>query len=325
MTSVGGQDFSFVLMAMPEITVRSIDREEIDLFVSIPDGTPNDSLKSYILNQWAIGESKPEWCFIASLGDRQVARVAYWTFEREPNDLKLGPWYLEWTDDFVAFGKALFEQSAAMLAEQAVRTLEARIFSQRTPQFDEREFVLRASGFTLEQEKTRFEFDNADLLTIQPQHLRFELVTDQNQDELIEIVTDVMAHSPDRADQKAVTLSGAAKAALNRIQMLKEIDSEKSNWFFGYSPENELVGCVIGQRVGANRAAINYIGARSDQRAKGFGTMLVKHGTEMLANAGFKMIVADTDNMNLPMINALKHCGFIPREILKAYVKQLNH
>jgi ribosomal protein S18 acetylase RimI-like enzyme len=305
------------------IEVRPIITDEIDLFASIPDGSPNEALKSYILHQWEIGESKSEWCFIASIDDRQIGRVAYWTFASEPLDLKLGPWYLEWTDDFVQIGKKLFAESARLLEEQSIRSIEARIFSIRTPQFDEREFVLKHSGFTLEQEKIRFLFDEPGLLSSIPQSLAFEPISSLNEAQFLATIKDAMTASLDRADRIVIDEAGADKAALDRVQMLAEIDSDLTHWYLGYHNE-EVVGFVIGQRLGEERAVINYIGTVASVRGKGYGKMLLKHATESLLRSGYKSIIADTDTLNKPMLDTLEACGYIPQEMIKSYILKLE-
>ena len=302
-------------------TVRPIDAEEIDLFVSIPDGVPNVSLRDHIEAQWNSGESKPEWCFVLEDETSYLGRAAFWGFDTK--DLNLGAWYVDWDTDKIQDGVTLIEGCCEGLQQMGIRSAEARLFSDRTTQLEERNAILIAAGFTLVQDKKRFSLE----LPVESVSTG-EITLEQPSGPIVEIfqplVEQAMLHSLDRADRLDLGLDDSPIAAKSRIDLLLNIDPDFSGWLIARNADAEVVGFVITQRFNSTIGVINYIGVLPNFIGKHYSLDLLRGAVSHLTKTGYSGVIAETDVENLPMLRALSDCGFQERSATRVLIKWLN-
>ena len=154
-------------------------------------------------------------------------------------------------------------------------------------------------------------------LTSVPNRLHFHAAMKDTTQILIKAVSQVMAHSKDRSDQKAVALHGAQNAANRFISQAGDyFHYELSWWQLAYNQQNELVGFVLPvtfpncQKDGLEEATIYYVGVLPQHRGHGYAYDLLCQCTHIMQKVGIWRIYCDTDVHNTPMIETFKRAGY---------------
>jgi ribosomal protein S18 acetylase RimI-like enzyme len=75
-------------------------------------------------------------------------------------------------------------------------------------------------------------------------------------------------------------------------------------------PAGELVGLVSGRLMPTGRAFVLFVGVCRDHRGRGHGRELLAWQTRELVASGATVLIADTDNANVPMAGAFADVGW---------------
>lgn len=296
------------------ISVRSIAADELDRFHSV--GEPAADIQKNLRALWRDGLSRAAWCFFAEVDGAPIGLAAYWAFPDTPHDMSLTTLELPWRDDPVAVGRTLLAESLAALRAGGATSIECKLYNSETF-LDQRHAVLRASGFEMVQEKLRFEAPPSS----PPASIRltFHSRNEVGEDAFRDAIRRVTSGTLDRKDMAAVSRIGPEAAAAESFDMLRSIDDDGGRWKLAFDSENRLVGLIVAHHLRKDLGAINYIGVVPEFRGRGYVNDLLAEGMRMLAPLGLGKVVADTDALNVPMVDAFKRAGYAQAERLWLY------
>jgi ribosomal protein S18 acetylase RimI-like enzyme len=153
------------------------------------------------------------------------------------------------------------------------------------------------------------------LIEVSPR-LTFEPVKARQDNQLISVVTSVMALSLDASDQKRVE-DDPHTAAEGFLDSAREDFSYQPEWWqFGINENGDIIGFVLpvifngGAKEGLEEGTIYYLGVLPEYRGLGFATDLLAQGTRTLQEIGVWQVFCDTAIANEPMISAFKRVGY---------------
>ncbi|WP_406456294.1 GNAT family N-acetyltransferase [Streptomyces sp. NBC_00876] len=309
-----------MLDAPLDLTIRPISGpEELALFLSLPyvlDHELADDLES--------GRRRPEWMWVALLGERVVARIAWWSQDgKEP--LVLDFFDLDDTLPEPARGEAglrlLEAATAAVVPAGAPRPEYGRYVP---PDWREdpavrdaveaRIRVMERTGARMLVERLRLEWRPGTPVPADSGRLRFRPVS--GREDLLALMTPVMEGTLDAHGRQDLASGLSARAAAE-----KQYDEELANystpqewWRIAELPDGEPVGFVIPARNNYN-PIIAYIGVLPSQRGHGYIDEILAEGTRVLAaQDGVERIRAATDLGNVPMAKSFERLGYVSFE-----------
>jgi N-acetylglutamate synthase-like GNAT family acetyltransferase len=272
---------------------------------------------------WEEGKSKDAYCFIGELNGKPVAKIGFWAFPEDPENLKMFCLTVPWDEEDLKSGKELIEKSFDSLRKFSINSIEYRLYSDRTKNFAAQKKLLESSGFSLLQTKVRLEgkADNLYFSSSSDSRLCFKTIEEVGESTFIEAIKRVTDKTLDRQDLISTIENGKEYTANEYFTTLKSLHYAPEWWRILFSPEDELIGIVIPQKLDEDLGAINYIGVVPEMRGKGFVNELLMDGNKILLENGLKTILADVDSSNYPMINALKRLGFTETDSMWVYKK----
>ena len=180
---------------------------------------------------------------------------------------------------------------------------------------------LRASGWRLLVERRHYEFaPGADLAADVPVSLTFEQLTDPADPRLAACHREVMRDTLDAHDAATVARVGFDEGCREALAFLLESDPvDCIN--LAFDSEGEPVGFVSGLVRPNGRAFILFVGVAHDHRGHGYGRQLLAWQTRRLLEAGATVLIADTDNQNVPMAKAFAEVGWPQTETRLDFVR----
>ncbi|MFJ2398032.1 GNAT family N-acetyltransferase [Streptomyces sp. NPDC087843] len=304
-------------MDLNSLTIRPITgRDELSLYSRLP----------YLLNEeladdLAQGRRRPEWMWVALLGDRLVARAAWWS---RPGDA--APHLL----DILDVDDGLPDASARV--EIGVRLLHAALpavvpngsplpeSSRLVPPdwrdsavtrraIEDRMTILERTGATLFVERLRLEWRRGSPLPEPGGRLAFRPPHEDH--ELLPLMTRVLDGTLDAHSRHDLTrMSAGATAARHYEDELARYASPKDWWRVAVLPDAEPVGFVIPAHNGYN-AIIAYLAVLPQHRGRGYIDDILAEGTRVLARQDVPRVRASTDLGNVPMANAFRRAGYV--------------
>ena len=266
-------------------------------------------LANVVRSFWKDGQSSPDWCFVAEDQGQPVGRVFFHSLS-SPTELAMFGTYLHWQSDFFEPGKTLLGAALARLKETGVTSVDHAIYDIYDPSPARQQELIESVGFRQYQEKRRFVWKDPGAAVEVPARLAFRPLSDVGEDAFTRAVQRVTEGTLDREHQVRVTESGAQEAARRYMQELKDADLQPTWWMLGYLADGTLCGLVVPQKLSDAEGTINYIGVVPEQRGNGYGLDLLRKGTALLQQGGFKDVAAETDSENTPLNAELELAGY---------------
>ncbi|MGV9350285.1 GNAT family N-acetyltransferase [Streptomyces spiralis] len=301
---------------MPSLSIRPITgREELSLFSRLPY-----VLDEELADDLVQGRRRPEWMWVAVLGDRLLARAAWWGRRGDATPVVLD--VLDVDDslpapDRIDIGVRLLRTAmAATLPNGSPPPEYSRLIppdwrdgttSRRI--VEDRMAILERTGARLFVERLRLEWrpgtpipEPSGRLTFRPPH---------NHPEMAALMTRALDGTLDAHSRHSLTrMSADAVATRHYEDELARYPSPKEWWRVAMLPDAEPVGFVIPAHNGYN-AIIAYIAVLPEHRGKRYVDDILAEGTRVLARQNIPRVRASTDLGNVPMAHAFERAGYI--------------
>ncbi len=169
---------------------------------------------------------------------------------------------------------------------------------------------LRGAGWRLLVERRHYEFQPpAGLGDGVPTGLFLEQPTGPDDPRLVACHREVMRETLDAHDAELIEKVGFEQACRESLASLVEADPVECIRL-ATDPAGELVGLVSGRLMPIGRAFALFVGVCRDQRGRGHGRELLAWQTRELVASGATVLIADTDNTNVPMARAFADVGW---------------
>lgn len=292
-------------------TIRPIRDDEVALIASVgttPEGAAR--MGAFLAEIFALGESKPAWCFLAFAHGVPVARVIYVGLNVHAGDFVLNGLALPWSDDPVPVGQALLTASRAQMGE-AVKTLGVAVWAD-DPHAEAKTGLMQALGWPLSQDRRRYERRAHADAGGAPSRLRFRSAETVGREAFVSAVAEATRGTLDQALADDVERLGLQTAAERHWEDLTHMDGRTARYELAYDAADALVGLIVPHCHGGEMGIIGYIGVVPAQRGHGYVRDLLRRGVETLeaTEPSLTHIVADIDAVNAPMAQALDATGF---------------
>ena len=172
---------------------------------------------------------------------------------------------------------------------------------------------LRDAGWRLLVERRHYEFEPppglAQRATTYPTSLRFVQMTDPADPRLAACHREVMRDTLDAHDQALVERVGFEEACLQSLEYLVTADPV-DRIHLALDERGDVVGIVSGHVWPSRRGVVLFVGVCRDHRGRGYGRQLLAWQTLRNLAAGAEVLVADTDNANVPMAQGFADVGW---------------
>ena len=189
----------------------------------------------------------------------------------------------------------LFAAAAADVHSPVVRPLAA---------------LLGRHGWRLLVERRHYEFaPPKDLGAAVPLHLRLEQVQDPADPRLAAVHRQVMRGTLDAHDAATVSRVGFEAACRESLDLLLASDPVDCIRL-ALDERGDVVGLVSILTTATRRGFVLFVGVAHDHRGRGIGRGLLGWASRQFVEAGVEVVVADTDNANLPMAAAFAAVGW---------------
>jgi GNAT superfamily N-acetyltransferase len=180
---------------------------------------------------------------------------------------------------------------------------------------------LRAAGWQLLVERRHYEFEPPPGLAADaPVDLIFEQLTDPADQRLVACHREVMRDTLDAHDAATVARVGFDEGCREALAFLLESDPVECI-HLAFDTDHQPVGFVSGLNRPNGRAFILFVGVAHDHRGHGYGRQLLAWQTRRLLEEGATVLIADTDNQNVPMAKAFADVGWPQTETRIDFVR----
>ena len=180
---------------------------------------------------------------------------------------------------------------------------------------------LEAAGWRLLVERRHYEFvPDGDLAAAVPVALTFEQVTDPADPRLADCHRELMRDTLDAHDAATVARVGFDEGSREALAFLLENDPVECIHLASDSA-GEVVGLVSGRVHPNGRGFILFVGVAHDHRGHGYGRQLLAWQTRQLLKGGASVLIADTDNQNVPMVKAFAEVDWPQTETRLDFVR----
>lgn len=263
----------------------------------------------HLNDTFASGRRRPEWVWSVRRGDGPPLGAVSGLGSAYPDDRVHVLDLLALPDDPDA--------ASALVAHATTqaRCDEATIFAPTGSRFDDAALAplvepLQAAGWRLLVERRHYEFvPDPALGRDVPTDLAFERPTDPGDPRLAACHREVMRDTLDAHDTALVHRSGFDEACRESLAFLLESDPVECI-HLASDASDEVVGMVSGLVVPSGRAFVLFVGVAARARGNGYGRQLLAWQTRRLLEEDPTMLIADTDNDNLPMARAFADVGW---------------
>jgi ribosomal protein S18 acetylase RimI-like enzyme len=169
---------------------------------------------------------------------------------------------------------------------------------------------LSDAGWELLVERRHYEFEPAPGLgTHDTTELRVERLSDPADARLVACHREVMRDTRDAHDRELVDRLGFDRACAESLHYLVTADPV-DHIHLALDAAGEVVGMVSGTVLETKRGVVSFVGVAHDHRGRGYGRQLLAWQTGRLLEGGSRVLIADTDNDNLPMARAFADVGW---------------
>lgn len=294
------------------------DAEAVDLLLSSPAplDTPTQHrfrTELHLLDAFSTGRRRPDWVWAVQDEHREPLGVVAALGADRPSERAYVLDVFGLPDDPDVARELTDRATAAFLAAGGD---EACIFAPPGAVYDAPELqpltgALAATGWRLFVERRHYEFTpDAALADAQPTTaLSFTRVTDPDDPALARCHREVMRETLDAHDADRVARLGFDAACAQSLADLLEADPVDCI-HLARNASGELVGMVSGRTMPTERAFVLFVGVALEHRGRGYGRELLAWQTCRLLADGATVLIADTDNANLPMARAFADVGW---------------
>ncbi len=294
--------------------LRPVRADELGTFAALP-GEPerNAAIREYVARMVASGAMRPEWCFVAEAAGAAVGSVAYWTLPGMDAPLDLVLLEAPWDEPGLDAGALILAHALRGMrrlgAETAGHVLDAPPAAPQWQHHPERRAALLArAGFALRRETIRVEWTGGDPPP-EPRRLTFRPLEEVGDAAFVDAIARVSAGTLDREIRGERERQGAAAAARELFDDLRQLGHRPGWWELAFAPGGDLAGLVLPATIPA-ASTIGYVGVVPEHRGHGYVDDLLARAMATLHAAGPARIVADTDVANAPMAAAFRRAGF---------------
>ena len=169
---------------------------------------------------------------------------------------------------------------------------------------------LREAGWRLLVERRHYEFEPPPGLGEGVGTVLFlDQPTGPDDPRLVACHREIMRETLDAHDAALVERSASSRP----VARASPSSSTPTRWSASGSPPTpagSLVGLVSGRLMSSGRAFVLFVGVCRDHRGRGYGRELLAWQTRELIASGATVLIADTDNTNLPMARAFADVGW---------------
>lgn len=272
-------------------------------------GPASGPFSEWVRARHADGESRPAWCFVSRGRDSSVvARCGFWATPHEP---EVGRMFgLRWRPSVSTSSRVEFvRECVSAVREDGLERLEARVYSSQE-EHEQLLACLAAAGFTEQQQKVRLERAGDVRPPRSPGRVSFRSLESAGRVAFVDAIERVTHDTLDRLDEREARELGSRAAAELTFDLLSDMHREPGWWELAFNGDGTMVGLVVPQVLGAGVGVINYIGVVPERRGTGLVDDLLARGT-WRASHGTERIVAETDERNRPMRDALLRHGYV--------------
>ena len=282
---------------------------------------------SYVLDHelnddFADDHRRPEWAWVATDGDRLLARLAWWTTPGGAVPLQLDFFDIDDTlphADRDEIGLRLFETAAAAVFPPGARLPEYSRFvppdwhedSAAREVVESRTRVLERAGARLLVERLRLQWTPSSPLPKSTGRLAFRPVVDR--EDLLALMVSVMEATLDAHSQADLASGLRPREAAQRHYdgEFAGFSSPHAWWRIAELPDGGgPVGFVVPAR-NSYHPIIAYLGVLPAHRGNGYIDDILAEGTRILAAEGVDRIRASTDLGNVPMAKSFARAGYV--------------
>lgn len=297
--------------------VYSITEKEMNKFTSFSQDSTN--FGKTVKSLWDDGLSLPEWCFVIEEEGKTVGRIGYWAPPDNKKDIHIFGLLLPWeSKNAQSIGQELLNKSLQEVKMQGAKSVDCQVHSSDGKSFFMSKQIYEAIGMEQIQSKKSFIISDRLYEFKNETRLFYKSLREVGEKFFIETILEVTKATLDQEDELSVLNSGAEEAAKDYFNILKSIDYSIDNWFIGYK-NNKCIGLIIPQKLKDNVGAINYIGVIPEERGNGYVADLLNKGVKNLFSRDIDKIIADIDDLNFPMENALLKAGFKEEKKILVY------
>ena len=267
---------------------------------------------SHLRDSFGSGRRRPAWVWaLRPAGGRPLGVVAAFG-SPAPDDQVLV------LDHFgLPADPALAAELVARATAEAVAggAEEVGIFAPTDLTFDDPSLAplagpLRAAGWRLLVERRHYELEPPPGLGRGvPTELFLDPPAGADDPRLAECHREIMRETLDAHDAALVERVGFDQACRESLAYLLEADPVECIRL-ATDASGALVGLVSGRLLPTGRAFVLFVGVCRDHRGHGYGRQLLAWQTRELVASGATVLVADTDNSNLPMALAFADVGW---------------
>ena len=169
---------------------------------------------------------------------------------------------------------------------------------------------LHAAGWRLLVERRHYEFEPPPgLASDATTSLRFERLSDAHDPRLVACHREVMRDTLDAHDAEAIKRLGFDGGCAESLEFLVTADPV-DRIHLAFDERGDVVGMVSGDVQEGGRAAVLFVGVAHDHRGHGYGRQLLAWQTQQLLAGGATVLIADTDNENVPMARGFADVGW---------------
>ena len=170
--------------------------------------------------------------------------------------------------------------------------------------------ALDSAGWRLLVERRHYSFAPApDLAADAVTDLRFERMSDAEDPRLVACHREVMRDTLDAHDRALIDRHGFDRACEESLQFLVTADPV-DRIHLAFNCSGEVVGMVSGDVLPQQRGVVNFVGVVRDHRGHGYGGQLLAWQTQQVLASGATILIADTDNENVPMARHFADVGW---------------
>lgn len=268
---------------------------------------------THLRDTFASGRRRPAWVWSVRYADDPTPLGVVAAFGADaPDDRVFVLDHFGLPDD-PAVARALVAHATAEAV--AAGAEEAGIFAPTDAAFDDASLArlagpLREAGWQLLVERRHYEFEPPPGLG---EGVGTRLFLDQptgpDDPRLAACHREIMRDTLDAHDAALVEKVGFEQACRESLAFLLDADPVECIRL-ATDASGSLVGLVSGRLMSSGRAFVLFVGVCRDHRGRGFGRELLAWQSRELIASGATVLIADTDNTNLPMARAFADVGW---------------
>ncbi|WP_433436781.1 GNAT family N-acetyltransferase [Nonomuraea sp. CA-141351] len=259
---------------------------------------------------------RPEWTWIAEVGDRVVGRALWWGPRGSEYPVALDCLDVDPTvGERTVVAAELIRAALAGFPRPVQYAIKAagswRDDADTSAAVEWRRAAAHAAGLTREVERLQFEWEPADGVPPATGVLRFAEASDE---EFLAVFTRIAEGSLDAQTRASVAAKGVDVTAREELDFYLRAPGKREWWRIAYTHEGEVAGMAIPSATPYS-VNVGYLGVVPEFRGRGYVDEVLAEITRIHAANGESRVTATTDVGNEPMAAAFRRAGFRNTEI----------